>query len=37
MEQMIPLTIDGAHVEVPAGTTVLEASRLAVALMRKIF
>lgn len=29
MEQMIPLTIDGAHVEVPAGTTVLEASRLA--------
>ncbi|MEA4927248.1 MAG: NADH-dependent [FeFe] hydrogenase, group A6 [Candidatus Limiplasma sp.] len=29
MEQMIPLTIDGVHVEVPAGTTVLEASRLA--------
>ena len=29
MEQMIPLTIDGARVEVPAGTTVLEASRLA--------
>ena len=25
MEQMIPLTIDGVHVEVPAGTTVLEA------------
>ena len=29
MEQMIPLTIDGVRVEVPAGTTVLEASRLA--------
>ncbi len=29
MEQMIPLTIDGVHVEVPAGTTVLEASRIA--------
>ncbi|NLI22575.1 MAG: 4Fe-4S binding protein [Clostridiales bacterium] len=29
MEQMIPLTIDGVHVEVPAGTTVLEASRQA--------
>lgn len=29
MEQMIPLTIDGVHVEVPAGTTVLEASRKA--------
>ena len=29
MEQMIPLTIDGVHVEVPAGTTVLEAARLA--------
>ena len=29
MEQMIPLTIDGVHVEVPAGTTVLEAARIA--------
>ena len=29
MEQMIPLTIDGVRVEVPAGTTVLEASRQA--------
>ena len=29
MEQMIPLTIDGVRLEVPAGTTVLEASRLA--------
>lgn len=29
MEQLIPLTIDGVRVEVPAGTTVLEASRLA--------
>ena len=29
MKQMIPLTIDGVRVEVPAGTTVLEASRLA--------
>ncbi|MDD3411219.1 MAG: 2Fe-2S iron-sulfur cluster-binding protein, partial [Eubacteriales bacterium] len=29
MEQMIPLTIDGVHVEVPAGTTVLEAARQA--------
>lgn len=29
MEQMIPLTIDGVHVEVPTGTTVLEASRQA--------
>ncbi len=29
MEQMIPLTIDGVRVEVPQGTTVLEASRKA--------
>ncbi len=29
MEQMIPLTIDGVKVEVPAGTTVLEAARIA--------
>ena len=29
MEQMIPLTIDGVQVEVPAGTTVLEAARIA--------
>lgn len=29
MEQMIPLTIDGVRLEVPAGTTVLEASRKA--------
>ena len=29
MEQMIPLTIDGVKVEVPAGTTVLEAARKA--------
>ena len=29
MEQMIPLTIDGIHVEVPAGTTVLEAAHQA--------
>ncbi|MDD6040439.1 MAG: NADH-dependent [FeFe] hydrogenase, group A6 [Clostridia bacterium] len=29
MEQMIPLTIDGVKVEVPAGTTVLEAARMA--------
>ncbi|MCE5344327.1 MAG: [FeFe] hydrogenase, group A [Eubacteriales bacterium] len=29
MEQMIPLSIDGVQVEVPSGTTVLEASRLA--------
>ena len=29
MEQMIPLTIDGVQVEVPAGTTVLEAARAA--------
>ena len=28
MEQMIPLTIDGVQVEVPAGTTVLEACLL---------
>jgi len=29
MEQMISLTIDGVKVEVPAGTTVLEAARIA--------
>ena len=29
MEQMIPLTIDGVRVEVPQGTTVLEAARQA--------
>ena len=29
MEQMIQLTIDGVKVEVPAGTTVLEAARAA--------
>lgn len=29
MEQMISLTIDGVQVEVPAGTTVLEAARIA--------
>ena len=29
MEQMIPLTIDGVQVEVPAGSTVLEAARIA--------
>ena len=29
MERMIPLTIDGVKVEVPAGSTVLEAARIA--------
>ena len=29
MEQLIPVTIDGIRVEVPAGTTVLEAARKA--------
>ena len=29
MEQMIPVTIDGVKVEVPAGSTVLEAARIA--------
>ena len=29
MEQLIPVTIDGVKVEVPAGTTVLEAARIA--------
>ncbi|MEF9877875.1 MAG: NADH-dependent [FeFe] hydrogenase, group A6 [Clostridia bacterium] len=29
MEQMIPLTIDGVQVEVPAGATVLEAAHIA--------
>ena len=29
MEQMIPVTIDGVQVEVPAGSTVLEAAHKA--------
>ena len=29
MEQLVSLTIDGVKVEVPAGTTVLEAAKQA--------